>query len=65
MSKVMLSTADLARRYGVAPYTIRRWRADNEGPPYVKIGDGSRARVVYDLDDIVEWERKHKRRVPT
>lgn len=62
MSDVMLSTHDLARRYGVTPYTVRRWRADNEGPPYVKLGDGPRAHVVYRLDDILEWERAHRRR---
>lgn len=60
MSQQMLTTEELAERWRVAPITIRRWRMENSGPPYVKLGAGSKSRVVYLLKDIEDWESSHK-----
>lgn len=56
----MLTTEELAERWRVATITIRRWRMDGSGPPYVKLGAGAKSRVVYLLKDIEEWETTHR-----
>jgi len=35
----LLKPADVSKRYGVSPVTLRSWRAIGEGPRYVKISD--------------------------
>jgi hypothetical protein len=32
--------------------TLRRWRCVGDGPPYIKMGHGPKARVKYDSVDI-------------
>lgn len=56
----MLTTEELAARWRVAKITVRRWRMENSGPPYVKLGGGTKSRVVYLLKDIEDWESSHK-----
>lgn len=52
--KQFLNPQQLAERWGgvVSVQTLANWRALNKGPRFKKIG----ARVVYDLDDVKEWE---------
>jgi predicted DNA-binding transcriptional regulator AlpA len=32
--------------------TLRRWRCVGDGPPFIKLGKGPKARVRYDSSDI-------------
>jgi excisionase family DNA binding protein len=34
----LLTTEELATRLRVNPSTIRRWRLDDVGPPYLRVG---------------------------
>jgi hypothetical protein len=45
----------LSRRWCISPRTLERWRWLRQGPNYLKVG----GRVVYRLDDIEEFERRH------
>jgi hypothetical protein len=45
----------LSRRWCISPRTLERWRWLRQGPNYLKVG----GRVVYRLDDIEEYERRH------
>lgn len=58
---VWLTTDQLAARWGMAPKTLRNWRARKMGPPFVRGGFG-RSRVLYQLTDIerIEIERLGK-----
>jgi len=38
MMDQLLTTQELATRLRVNPSTIRRWRLDDVGPPYLRIG---------------------------
>ncbi len=42
----------LARRWGLSPRTLERWRHQKSGLPYLKIG----GRVVYRLEDVLHYE---------
>ena len=56
MSK-LLTTGQLSMRPGYPnESTMARWRRDNIGPAYTRIG----GRVFYDLADVEAWERLHR-----
>lgn len=38
MMDQLLTTEELATRLRVNPSTIRRWRLDDVGPPYLRVG---------------------------
>ncbi|HEX2958322.1 MAG TPA: hypothetical protein VHO70_15920 [Chitinispirillaceae bacterium] len=55
---VFLSELDIEKRWGgfVRSDTLRVWRSRGIGPVYTKLGNV----VVYHIDDIVAYEKKHK-----
>jgi hypothetical protein len=48
-----LNQAQLARRWSLSPRTLERWRWQDQGPVYLKVG----GRVVYRLEDVERFER--------
>lgn len=54
-----LSEKLLARRWGLSHRTLERWRHDEIGPAYLKIG----GRIVYRLSDIEAYEAVQQRNV--
>ncbi|MFZ5477679.1 MAG: helix-turn-helix transcriptional regulator [Myxococcota bacterium] len=54
-----LSTADLAALLDLKPQTLRKKRLTGDGPPYVRLGAGPAARVVYRRSDVEEWLASH------
>jgi len=55
MNDELLTTKLLARRWRVAPRTLERWRADNSGPRFLRIGRHIRYRDA----DVQAFEREH------
>ncbi|RMF05231.1 MAG: DNA-binding protein [Alphaproteobacteria bacterium] len=53
-----LTTRQAARRLGLSPRTLEKWRVEGNGPPFYKIG----RRVAYLEADLVEWLRGRRRR---
>lgn len=55
MQTQFLTVDDVIRRWGgvVTRGTLANWRCKKVGPTFVKL----RARVVYPLDGLIEWER--------
>jgi hypothetical protein len=41
--------------------TLRRWRCVGDGPPYIKMGNGPKARVKYDAVDILAYVEAGRR----
>ena len=39
----------------LAPSTLRSWRCRGVGPVYIKMGNGKRAAVRYDLRDLAQF----------
>ena len=58
MASVILTSEGLAERWHVSTETLRYWRWNGTGPPYMKINGC----VLYRLVDIEQFERDHLRR---
>lgn len=56
--KSCLNQKELAERWTISARTLERWRWTGEGPAFLKIG----GRVVYRLEDVLEYERSRQRR---
>lgn len=53
-----IDSAELAKRYGIHPITVARWRVEGQGPTYTKVGH----RVLYAISDVLKWEADRKQR---
>lgn len=53
----MLTTEQLADRWGLSANRLKQWRTEGKGPGFVKLGDGPKAPVRYKLEDIEEFEK--------
>lgn len=57
----LLTTQELATRWGMHPGSLRLWRVKKKGPRYVRLGrrgKGRLPRVRYRLEDIEAFETK-------
>jgi hypothetical protein len=52
MSDVFMKQKAVAKRWGISPRTLERWRVVGEGPRFLKVG----ANVLYRLRDVEAWE---------
>jgi predicted site-specific integrase-resolvase len=52
-----LSEKRLARRWGLSHRTLERWRHDEHGPAYLKVG----GRVIYRIEDVEAYEAAQRR----
>ncbi|HEY8577179.1 MAG TPA: helix-turn-helix domain-containing protein [Devosia sp.] len=52
MTTQHLDQRQLACRWNISPRTLERWRWQNDGPSYIKIG----GRVCYRLEDVEAYE---------
>jgi hypothetical protein len=52
MTEAFLSQKELARRWGMSPRTLERWRWIGAGPVFLKIG----SRISYRLSDVERFE---------
>ncbi len=55
----VLTAKELAKRWSISEKTLEAWRGSGKGPKFLKVGDGERPRVRYEIEDIVEYERTH------
>ena len=49
-----LDVAQLAKRWGMHPQTLARWRRKDEGPKFVKAQHP--IRILYPIIEVVEYE---------
>ncbi len=52
----MLRERELAERWKTSKRTLQRWRAENYGPRYIRIG----GTIRYLMMDILEYEACHR-----
>ncbi len=55
MSKEHLSEKELSNRWHVSRRSLQRWRSENKGPTYIKVGSC----VRYPLDAVEMYELTH------
>jgi hypothetical protein len=53
--EVLLTAVEAAALARVKPKTLANWRCRNYGPPYSKLGSGSRGRIRYRKADVLAW----------
>lgn len=53
--RVWLSTPQVADLLGVSERTLRRWRANKEGPPFRLFG----SQIRYHRTHLAQWEAGH------
>jgi predicted DNA-binding transcriptional regulator AlpA len=54
MPERKLTPEELAERERVSKATVRRWRAEGEGPPYERLTPQT---IRYRLSEVERWER--------
>jgi len=54
----LLTTIEAAAYLRLAPKTLERLRVTAGGPPFLKVGPGKRARVLYRQSDLDAWLAK-------
>lgn len=59
--KEMITTEELAERWGMTRDHMEVKRMRGEGPPWIKLGDGSTAPVRYRMVDVLAYEQAHQR----
>lgn len=57
----ILSEDETSEQIGAPPRTLQRWRANGDGPPYVRLGP---RRIGYRAEDVATWleSRTYKHR---
>ena len=61
ISMQLLTEKQVAAITAVPMGTLRRWRCVGDGPPFIKMGHGPKARVRYDAIDILAYVEAGKR----
>jgi hypothetical protein len=61
MTMQLLTEKQVSTITAIPPGTLRRWRCVGEGPPYIKLGNGPKARVKYDAVDILAYVEAGRR----
>lgn len=56
-----LTPEQLATRWGLKTGTLSNWRRERRGPAFVRLGTGPRARVVYRMADVLNFEKEQQR----
>lgn len=51
----LLTPREAAAFLRISPRTLERYRITGGGPPYIKVGAGTRTRVLYDRDALTAW----------
>lgn len=54
----LLTTEQLAERWGIHKATLNNWRSKKKGPKYIKLGKHVRSPILYRLSDIIEYENQ-------
>ncbi|MEM4406875.1 MAG: helix-turn-helix domain-containing protein [Candidatus Methanomethylicaceae archaeon] len=52
-----ITEKELSEIISIAPQTLRNWRHQGYGPPYIKVG----RRVLYKLSDVIRFMDENKR----
>ena len=51
----LLTTQEVAVHLRVTSQTLMMWRKDGEGPPFIRLGERPRGRILYRWSEILKW----------
>lgn len=52
-----LTSGELAQRWRIDPKTLANWRNKGRGPAYIKLGEGTQAKVLYPQEAVLAYEQ--------
>jgi phage terminase Nu1 subunit (DNA packaging protein) len=55
LEKLLLTQAETAHVLSVSERTLEAWRAQDKGPPWLRIGEGKGKGVRYDHEKLKAW----------
>jgi hypothetical protein len=55
-SRIFMTEAELAARWRHSLRSLQRWRAEGNGPPYLRIG----RRIVFRITDVEAFEARRE-----
>jgi hypothetical protein len=61
MAMQLLTEKQVSALTAIPMGTLRRWRCVGDGPPFIKMGRGPKARVKYDAIDILAYVEAGRR----
>lgn len=54
-----ITSVQLAKRWHLHPGTLKNWRTNKKGPPYIKVGSQVKAtQILYKLKDVIKFEKE-------
>ena len=56
VNAAFLTSEELAARLRISPRTLERWRANGDGPAWVRL----KRRVIYPFDGVLAYERARR-----
>ena len=56
MQKEFLTSKELAVLLHISIATLKNWRKQGRGCPYIKVG----RKILYELSDVKQWLKAHK-----
>lgn len=56
-----LTAVEVADMLRMSERTLENLRLANKGPAYFRLGQGGRAKVIYNLSEVEKWLEKHRR----
>jgi|Deesub1362B_J571_1020462.scaffolds.fasta_scaffold00010_34 hypothetical protein len=59
MEKRYLTEKEVAEILRVTPWKLQEDRSKKRGLPYIKLGKGKNAKVLYDIRAVEEYLKKH------
>lgn len=60
METKLLTTEDVSDLLSVSQITLRKWRANSEGPKFMKLTRGLRGAIRYRLADVLEYLKRQE-----
>jgi hypothetical protein len=55
----LVTTEAAANMLCVSKHTLAAWRKQKRGPAFVRLGEGQKARIGYDVDILQQWANSH------
>ena len=58
---VFMTSLEVAEMLKMSPRSIEKMRLDGRGPRYLRLGVNGKAKVIYELDEVLRWLDRFRR----
>ena len=58
---VFMTPIEVAEMLKLSQRTLEKMRLESRGPKYYRLGDSGKSKVLYLLDEVMEWVERHKK----